>query len=316
MNLAPHIKALLYRHDCVIIPDLGAIVATYEPAEINYASKTIYPPGKSIIFNRELKYNDGLLIGHISGAGKETFQETQSLLEKAVREIKSVLADGKQYILEDLGYFYADRKNNILFQPDLKTNLMLDSYGLSFVRYREEVTPHKSLKYRHMTEGATGSFYRSGMRRWLYTAAAASVVTAFVLLTIPMGESGNRILNISSVNPFKKERVASPASDVQVTTYGAEGHTISSLPAGPPGITTDRNGTGMYHIIVGSYSNFGNAREQINRIRMKGWNARLLFTASDSYRVSVFSSADMDESLKELRLVKQEICESAWLYNE
>jgi hypothetical protein len=72
----------------------------------------------------------------------------------------------------------------------------------------------------------------------------------------------------------------------------------------------------MYHIIIGSYSSFGNAREAIHKMRINGWNARLLFTTSEVYRVSVFSSEDLGETLERLQVVRAGISDSAWLYSE
>jgi hypothetical protein len=316
MDLSLHIKELLYKHDCVIIPDIGAIVANYEPADINYARKTIYPPGKSILFNRNLKYNDGLLIGHIANVTGQTIQETQSNIETTVRNIKSDITKGNRYVLEDLGYFYPDQNKNIQFQPDLKINLMLDSFGLSFVHYRNEVIPLKSLKYRNITTELHHAHYRAGIRKWIYAAAAASVVTAAVLFTIPFGPAGSRLLDISSINPIKSSRTEQILSDqnpqTSLTTNSGK------LPANEQssGISPAGSGKVIHHIIVGSYSNFGNAREQICAMRAAGWNARLLFTAAEVYRVSVFSSENLQESLEKLQNVRTGISDSAWLYSE
>jgi len=315
MDLAVHIKELLHRHDCVIIPELGAIVANYEPAEINYARKTIYPPYKSILFNRNLKYNDGLLIGHMANTSGMTIQEAQSHVEKTVREIKTDLAQGKRYVMEDLGYFYPDQKKIIQFLPDLKTNLNLDSFGLSFVHYRNEVMPLKSLKYDNLEAGTQRSHYRAGVRKWIYTAAAASVITAVIFITIPFGPAVNRLPDTSSVSPFKNNRTEIPVGDKESGTSASTVTEVQHSDNHPSG-TTLISGTLMHHVIVGSYNNFGNAREQICKLRSAGWSARLLFATDDMYRVSVFSSDNMEESLKQLQVVRTGMNRSAWLYSE
>lgn len=317
MDLAVYIKELLYRHDCVIIPDLGAIVANYEPAEINYGRKTIYPPGKSILFNRNLKYNDGLLISHIANINNEPFGETQAKLEKKVFEIKSVLAGGNRYCLEDLGYFYPDPKKNILFQPDLKINLMLDSYGMSFIQYRDEVNPVRSLKYRNLSGISQDKHYRAGMRKWIYTAAAASIVTAFALIAIPFGSPGNRLPDNSSVNPFNKERTElTIPEERQSSAMVSSDNAPVNVPVHSSTSVSQCSAKEIHHIITGSYSSFANAREEIHKLRINGWNARLLFTASEVYRVSVFSSGDLEETLNQLHVVRAGINNSAWLYSE
>jgi len=125
MNLAENILELLYEHDCVIIPDVGALVADYQPAEINYGRKTIYPPGKSLLFNRELKYNDGLLVDSIARRQQIDYEEAKKALDKHVAEVKADIFTGKKYSLDGIGYLYSDTKKLIQFQPELSVNLML-----------------------------------------------------------------------------------------------------------------------------------------------------------------------------------------------
>ena len=60
-----YINELLYIHDCVIIPGFGGFVGNHISAKLNKASKTLTPPSKQILFNENLKTNDGLLINYI-----------------------------------------------------------------------------------------------------------------------------------------------------------------------------------------------------------------------------------------------------------
>jgi hypothetical protein len=233
-----------------------------------------------------------------------------------VRNIKSDLARGDRYVLDDLGYFYPDQKKTIQFQPDLKINLMLDSYGLSIIHYRDEVVPLRALKYKNIAAGSQGSYYRAGVRKWIYTAAAASVVTAVVLLTLPFGPAGDRLLDISSINPFKNNRTEQTIRNRQEMPVVTPGTLVQDITEKSSLASLSVSGTKTHHVIVGSYSNFGNAREQIHKMRIAGWNARLLFTAADVYRVSVFSSENMEESLEQLQAVRAGISYSAWLYSE
>jgi len=48
------IGELLLRHNCVILPGFGGFIAQRQPARIDYHSGTMHPPGKSILFNRQL----------------------------------------------------------------------------------------------------------------------------------------------------------------------------------------------------------------------------------------------------------------------
>jgi len=307
MNLAENILELLYEHDCVIIPEIGALVADYQPAEINYASRSIYPPAKSLIFNRDLRYNDGLLTAWMARKEKIEYGDAQKVIDKLIREIKSTLFSSRKYTLDDLGYFYIDSKQLIQFQLELNTNLMLESYGLSFVRYLDEVSPMPSRKIKMHYDIAGGTGNRTVIKKWIYAAVAASVLTTAVLIAFQSERLNNGNFNISSVNPFKKDstEIISGDTPTRLVSAGIQSDVAEIVPE-----------ESVYHIVVGSYEDFANAREQIMVIRSRGYEARLLFTGSNKYRVSVFSSSDRQESENKLTAVRSELNDKAWLLSE
>ena len=61
-----YISELLFLHDCVIIPNFGGFVGNPKSAKLNKITGVLSPPSKQILFNANLKTNDGLLITHIS----------------------------------------------------------------------------------------------------------------------------------------------------------------------------------------------------------------------------------------------------------
>ncbi len=63
-----YISQLLYKNDCVIVMNFGGFVCRSISANINQITGVLTPPNKSILFNSQLKENDGLLINHIAQA--------------------------------------------------------------------------------------------------------------------------------------------------------------------------------------------------------------------------------------------------------
>ena len=61
MQLETYISDLLYRYECVIIPEFGAFLTQPVSAKVDISSNTFYPPKKVLSFNEQLKNNDGLL---------------------------------------------------------------------------------------------------------------------------------------------------------------------------------------------------------------------------------------------------------------
>ena len=68
MIIANYISDLLYRYDCVIVPDFGGFVANRIGAQVNNFTHTFSPPTKQITFNGLLKHNDGLLANYIASS--------------------------------------------------------------------------------------------------------------------------------------------------------------------------------------------------------------------------------------------------------
>ena len=68
MTIANYLKDLLYRYDCVIVPNFGGFVTNRISARIDADSNTFYPPTKEVGFNSHLTHNDGLLANYIASS--------------------------------------------------------------------------------------------------------------------------------------------------------------------------------------------------------------------------------------------------------
>ncbi len=52
MNITNHINELLLKHNCVIVPDLGAFISAYKPASINPINHKFSPPSQDIVLTQ------------------------------------------------------------------------------------------------------------------------------------------------------------------------------------------------------------------------------------------------------------------------
>lgn len=133
---------LLLRHNCVIVPFFGGFVAQKIPARIDFEKGTMTPPTKSLLFNRQLVNNDGLLINEFAQVNKESFVNATSTISQSVSQWKSVLKSGGQIEIDRVGRLYMDDQNTIRFEQDRFFNLLLESFGLGNVQFiTEEQVP-------------------------------------------------------------------------------------------------------------------------------------------------------------------------------
>ena len=133
MNLERTISDLLYEHDCVIIPGLGGFIGNYAPTRINPVHHTFSPPGKTLLFNINLKQNDGLLANKIARDNGISYEEAMQLIVEFVGHSKSLLKEGKQIRLDNIGIVYIDNRGALQFDQDKTINWLPDSYGLTSI---------------------------------------------------------------------------------------------------------------------------------------------------------------------------------------
>ncbi|NNG09397.1 MAG: SPOR domain-containing protein, partial [Arenibacter sp.] len=65
MGTEHYIAELLYRYNCVIVPEFGAFLTQMKSAVINDTTNSFYPPSKIVSFNEQLSSNDGLLVSYM-----------------------------------------------------------------------------------------------------------------------------------------------------------------------------------------------------------------------------------------------------------
>ena len=126
-----HISDLLYDHDCVIVPQLGGFVANYASAKIHPTQHTFTPPSKNIVFNTNLKNNDGLLANHITQADNTAYPEALKYIHHFVDTTNAQLKKGEKVVIGDVGKLFLDVERNIQFEPDANSNHLLDAFGLA-----------------------------------------------------------------------------------------------------------------------------------------------------------------------------------------
>ena len=127
-----YISELLFLHDCVIIPEFGGFVGNNQSAVLNKNINTIYPPSKEILFNKNLKKNDGLLINHISNSEIISNENAKELVSDYVKNINEKIQKIRTFSIDKVGLVAADLTGNILFLQDSFTNYNPNSFGLSY----------------------------------------------------------------------------------------------------------------------------------------------------------------------------------------
>ncbi|HCP94234.1 MAG TPA: hypothetical protein DIU05_09415 [Bacteroidetes bacterium] len=128
------VKDLLHQHDCVIVPGFGGFVCNREPSRIDQVSHVITPPSRKIVFNQNLKSNDGLLAGYLAQKQGISYKEAIGFIEGNVQQTLTLLQDQKQLMIDLFGNFRLNADANYVFLPDKRNNYLTSSYGLGLIQ--------------------------------------------------------------------------------------------------------------------------------------------------------------------------------------
>lgn len=303
MELSNYINDLLYRYDCVIVPNFGGFITNKISATLNTSTHAFCPPTKQIGFNANLKHNDGLLANYIAATEDFSFEEANNFIAKG---ILIWLTELKQNAIEIgiIGKMTLNAEKQLIFEPNKDTNFLRESFGLSDVivsekeRYQEKVIPI-------VTEVEVKEEVKSntGISSVVKIAAAAAI-----LLTLGLGyqqydtvQEKNKLIVAQQQNIEKK---------IQEATFVID----NPLPTINLNVAVAKTSAKQFHIIAGAFGLMENANKKVKQLQQKGYQANVLGTNKWGLtQVSFESFETKQEATRALRKIKQNGFKEAWL---
>lgn len=296
MTLANYINDLLYRYDCVIVPNFGGFVTNTIGAKVNNATHTFYPPKKQITFNTYLQHNDGLLANYIASNKNISFEEATNFIAKEVaawtKEIET-----KSVEVAAVGSLSLNEEKQIVFEPNVSSNFLKESFGLSSVessavkRFKGEVKPLPVVT--EEKETTIPVFFKR--------AAVAAVLVGFAYV----GLNGIQ-------NQQQKELLANQEEAVQKKIQSATFVIDNPLPTINLNVT--KKAAKNFHVIAGAFQEVENAVKKLAELQNQGYEAKIIGKNNFGLtQVSFSSYSTKEEARKELELIKETVNEDAWL---
>lgn len=291
MTIASYINDLLYRYDCVIVPNFGGFVTNRIGAKKDAATHTFYPPTKQIAFNAHLKHNDGLLVNYIASTENISFEEASKNIALSVAQWKKDLQSSTVEI-GSIGNLSLNTKQQIVFEPNTTVNFLTASFGLSSVettsvkRFKQQVKPLV------LKQKESSSFIK-------YAAAAA----AAILLTL----GWNGYQNNQHTEAFATQQKVLEQK-IQTATF------IIDNPLPTINLNVSKVVAKNFHIISGAFRFPENADKKVSQLKKKGFKAQILGKNKWGLTVVTFKSFETrKEASKELRKIQRSISKDAWL---
>lgn len=335
-ELTSHIDYLMQKHDCVIIPEFGGFVLHREVATV-LANGSIIPPGVSVGFNPELKYNDGLLAESYMNVDSISYDAALSRIEQAVKKVNVILGLHQPVQIGKLGTLHLNEHGQYIFEPNRQFSLYHpETFGLSTLELRRLTDIHE-------LQLTTAVKSRNALYKRIFTGAgaAAAAVLVFFLASTPISEDTNTPVQKSGIffelglpsqakvannQPIEvvelsDQTLAEAESLPQVEAEVQEVPVVVEAPK--PEVKVEvkqevkpRVLTTKYYVIVGSSSTKSEANRSLSNFKAQGYKNAQLLTSGSRQRIYIasFENKDQAERYKADFVRKNPRLSDAWIH--
>ena len=314
ISVIEHIQYLVSRYDCVVVPSLGAFIASSEEARID-SSDRMTPPRRTLSFNGNIVREDGLLAQSVARREGLSYEQARQEVSHAVELLRCRLTAERRIDLPRIGQLTLNEEDSIGFTPDDSETAVVDmAYaGLPVLQLQRVVEVEEPESVVIPVE------YRP-RRRWRavagYAAAVALLLGLGITLTTPIVVDQRTVVKASTAPTITAPKaatvetvVAEPVAEPTVTPVENKtaepsvAKTVvedkSGLPAGM--MTADKfeqthpEGYDCYLIVASCAS-----RSEANRfIRQQKDGDKLRVVKSDGrYRVYMAVANDYDVAFR------------------
>jgi len=349
------ISELLYKHDCVIVPNFGGFVSRHYSAGFNKGNNLLFPPAKHIIFNKNLIHNDGLLVTALMEKDAILFEEAAKRIEDYRLYIQSLLGVKKRFELPAIGLLYMDSENSLRFEAKADMNFLFDSFGFEPVMANElAIEPQQPVARPVFENRMAVAGQTSPKQKKSYAKMAALTVgipAALAFLIFAAYSKPMQPIMQSSVNPFYTPgKTYMPNRVHSHTTYiiedvaepvllaDANGYAAFTLKGSRTVIIANTNDTvikadktmvhslkpanvkplpaGKFQVVLGCFGRKENAVKLINELSRNKLNAGVSGVNSKGlYVVSCGSFNDKKEAAALLEVIKANY-PKAWIMEQ
>ena len=328
-----YISELLFDHDCVILPEFGGFLTNYSGARIHPVRHSFHPPARTVVFNANLRTNDGLLIDHVSRSMHISYREASEAVTRFAATLNAELDKGNTVVFHNIGSCRMGKEKNIIFDPDLGYNYLDDAFGLpSFVspaikretvrqRLEQQLTPKPSApgkrKKRNLapvTGWAAGIVIPIAAALFLYFYNPSAITDlgrgyASFVPTIKFSPAEHKDgKDFSSDSKYANFRVMPEKPAItEAKTGGPEQVMPEPSAAAAPAVK-------KYQIVVGAFSEETNASNYVRQLQARNYPASIIGTSKQGlYRVSISGHDSRSEAFGMLAKVRENENPSAWL---
>lgn len=310
-NLTLHIEYLLLRHDCVVVPGIGAFINVRHAARYDAATRSWLPPTREVRFNGLLVHDDGLLANSYARKHGVPFAEGRELLRRDIMQLTEALADDGEVTVGQLGIL-ARHESTLRFTPlspaarlaarlgfkaapifrenaavadsaETATEIQPAASATPVAAPTEETRADRSAEARDGRRFNTRRNYYIAVNKVFARISAAVMLVVAVTLSTMLPVSDCKREDRASVVPV--ERVIRTAGAVAAPKPEPEPKSTVSAVA--------ESRQGRWHAVVATFTTQADAEKFVSQSEGCGYDLRIVNTRTRS-RVSAISSDNRD----------------------
>ena len=321
MEIKSYINDLLYKYECVTIPEFGSFLTRKIAAKISFDG-TFTPPKKEVSFNSLLKTNDGILAKHIAQKTNSNYESILKLInKKTIKWIEKLQTDSINF--PGIGEMKLNNHGKIQFLPSNEINFNKDSFGLypfkkdPLIKVSYNKNPSQIME-KSNNDDLLFTPEKNNQRKMLYIKYSAIGLLTIILIGSIYYFSNNYLTN----QKLKEIEIAQKKikSNVQKATFnlGKLSKVELSLNSNLIDNASNLNSNQKYFsIIAGSFRSINNAENKLNSLLKEGYKAEMAKKSSEGFhRVAYGRFSSKKKAINLLIFVKYTLQEEAWFLEE
>ena len=307
-----YIAYLLTKHDCVIVPGLGAFVVSGSEESKDKKAGLLCPTGKFLGFNPDIRHNDGLLANSLAKGENISYKEACLHVCRYAERITDCMEKETLVQLPWIGKLELPEKRKILFTPSSNLSCNVNTFGMD----NFYMSPVHELNVQE--EYSTQTTIRSGqqapisispkqfiVRRYL---AIAATVIGLLLIAIPLNNHSMQqpqmatIISLPTI-PSTETELAQPVEELSVDLNEALSVDLSEESTKEPmaeptkkPIEKPTKEITPYYIVVSSLPSASSAQMQMARFRKEGFSTADIISAGNKHRIYIAKFSDKTEA--------------------
>ena len=316
-ELAKHIKEVLRKKECVIIPGLGGFVAAKGSARIDKQKGRILPPGKYIAFNSELTKDDGILAQHIAEKNDSSLHKARQIIKEEAEKLRKELDSNKKVAFDGVGELVlVNGKFHFKPNEDLSSELNIPGFEpVQAKKLRNAPVSHQNVSHNRKKNRALTPMFviipllliAGGAGFWFFS---------------PLNEQ--QAFNLSGFFSENTEQTALQAEQEESQNESASAATFNQSIFGRSSVdqNTEKSvsvssfNDKSYHIITGAFGDIDNANSVKDFYLNEGFDPQILETDRDFVRVSVKAFDNEEQAEQELSVIKNNYNSDAWILSQ